>query len=225
MLNYEIDPARLVPRVPAGTELDSWDGRTLISVVGFLFEDTRIFGLPIPFHRTFEEVNLRFYVRRLAPDGWRRGVVFVRELVPRFAIARVARALYNEPYLALPMGHGFEQSGPSFSARYTWRHRGSDQFLRVAVHGEPAPIADGSEEEFVAEHFWGYTRQRDGATLEYQVEHPRWNIRVARSAELCCNAGELYGAEFTEALAARPCSAFLADGSAVSVHRGVRLAR
>ena len=105
MLNYEIDPGILAGLVPAGTELDLWQGRALVSVVGFHFRRTRVMGVAIPGHSNFEEVNLRFYVRREGPEGWRRGVVFVKEIVPRFAIAWVARALYNENYVALPMRH------------------------------------------------------------------------------------------------------------------------
>ena len=104
MLNYEVDPAILASRVPANTELEGWRGKTYVSVVGFLFRDTRIRGIAVPFHRNFEEVNLRFYVRRKAQDEWRRGVVFVKEIVPRRAIALVARLLYRENYQAMPMG-------------------------------------------------------------------------------------------------------------------------
>ena len=224
MLNFEVDPGLLAARVPAGCELDAWEGRTFVSVVGFMFRDTRLIGIPIPFHRTFEEVNLRFYVRQRAADGWRRGVVFVKEIVPRFAIARVARALYNEPYVSLPMGHEIIEREASRSVRYAWRLRGAENFLRVDVAGKPALITDGSEEEFIAEHYWGYTRQRDGSTIEYQVEHPRWSIWSAKRAELRCDARELYGPEFETLLASQPSSAFLADGSAVVVHRAVRLA-
>src|SRR5215470_635533 len=99
MLNYEIDPTLLQPLVPPGTELDSWNGQSFITLVGFLFARTRVLGVPIPLHRNFEEVNLRFYVRRQAPDGWRRAVVFIQELVPRSAIAWVARSFYCENYV------------------------------------------------------------------------------------------------------------------------------
>lgn len=223
MLNYEIDPGLLAARVPAGCELDAWQGRTFVSMVGFMFRDTRLLGIPIPFHRTFEEVNLRFYVRQRAAEGWRRGVVFIKELVPRFAIARVARALYNEPYVSLPMSHENIDRGTSRSVRYAWRFRGAENFFRVEVEGESALITDGSEAEFIAEHYWGYSAQRDGSTLEYQVEHPRWSIWNATHSQLRCDARELYGSEFEPVLASNPSSAFLADGSAVSVHRGVSL--
>src|SRR5688572_22928209 len=94
----------LAALVPHGTALDLWRGRCLVSVVGFRFLDTRVLGVPVPGHRDFDEVNLRFYVRRAHDDGaLRRGVTFVREIVPRRAIALVARATYNEPYCTLPM--------------------------------------------------------------------------------------------------------------------------
>ena len=93
LINYEIAPEIVRPYVPRGTEIDSFDGRTYASLVGFLFLDTRLRGVPIPFHRNFEEVNLRLYVRRKGAEGWRRGVVFVREIVPRLALAWVARTL------------------------------------------------------------------------------------------------------------------------------------
>ena len=112
MLNYEVSPALLRPRVPAGTELDSWNGATLASMVGLRFLDTRVMGIPVPGHRHFDEVNLRFYVRRRGEDGeWRRAVVFVRELVPRRAIALVARWCYHAPYVAVPMRHEIRMTG------------------------------------------------------------------------------------------------------------------
>jgi uncharacterized protein YqjF (DUF2071 family) len=228
MLNYEVDPALLRPLVPAGTELDAWEGLTLASVVGFRFLDTRVLGAPIPFHRDFDEVNLRFYVRRRADEGaWRRGVVFVKEIVPRLAIAAVARACYNEPYVALPMRHRLDMSGAAEgrtgSVAYEWRYAGHWHGLAVETDGAAFPIEPGSEEEFVTEHYWGYTAQRDGGCKEYQVEHPRWNVWRAAAARLDCDVASVYGPGFAAFLAGRPRSAFVADGSAVTVYAGVRI--
>jgi uncharacterized protein YqjF (DUF2071 family) len=226
MLNYEIDPAILGPLVPAGTELDQWCGTTYVSMVGFLFLQTRVLSVPIPFHRNFEEVNLRFYVRRRAEDGWRRAVVFVKELVPRRAIAWTARALYNENYIALPMGHrhDFEDGSRDLcGVSYWWRHRGREDRIEVSVAGAPQPIADGSQEEFITEHYWGYVRQRDGGTVEYRVEHPPWNVWTVREHRFECDVAALYGQGFVEPLHSAPVSAFVADGSAVTVRRGIRL--
>jgi len=224
MLNYEVDPSVLAGRVPRGTEIDHWNGRTYLSVVGFLFLDTRVMGVAIPGHRNFEEVNLRFYVRHKAEEGWRRGVVFVKELVPRAAIAIVARTLYNENYVAAPMAHEIVagDAGPSAVA-YEWSLAGGRHRLSVAVAGEPRPLAPGSEGEFIAEHYWGYSLQRDGGTIEYHVAHPPWRVSTAATAELRCDVGRVYGDAFEPFLKGRPTSAFLAEGSAVEVSRGRRL--
>jgi len=169
MLNYEIDPAVLRPRVPAGTELDRWEGRTFVSVVGFLFLQTRVLGWSVPFHRDFEEVNLRFYVRRKTDDGWRRGVVFIKEIVPRRAIAAVARLAYNEHYVAMAMRHVIETEAGSLAregaVEYGWRSGSSWSRLRVGTVGAPrAPVA-GSAEAFITDHYWGLhdaARRGDG---------------------------------------------------------------
>jgi uncharacterized protein len=224
MLNYEIERSSLAHLVPAGTEIDAWEGRTYLSVVGFLFLDTRVLGVPIPFHRHFEEVNLRFYVRHKAAEGWRRGVVFVKEMVPRAAIALVARTLYNEPYATVRMGHEILRAASRVErATYSWIAQGRRQSLSVAVDRDPQPLRAGSQEEFIAEHYWGYTGQRDGSTLEYHVQHPPWQVAAATQASLDCDASLVYGDAFAESLRGRPASAFLAEGSPVTVSRGVRL--
>lgn len=227
MLNYELDATILAPFIPPGTELDLWDGKCFVSVVGFLFQNTRVGGIPIPFHCNFEEVNLRFYVRRQADEGWRRGVVFIKELVPRTAIAWAARTFYNEPYVALPMAHQIKTSGEDSnrinSIEYSWRFNGNQNSMKLSVQGDPQPLAEGTEQEFVTEHYWGYTGQRDGSTLEYQVEHPRWRVWTSEKAELNCDIAGLYGEQFSKALNSPPSSAFLAEGSVVKVYKGVLL--
>ena len=227
MINYEIDPAILQPLVPRGTELDTWQGKTFISEVGFLFLNTRVAGVAIPFHRNFEEINLRFYVRRKAEDGWRRGVVFVKEIVPRLAIATVARVVYNENYVARRMWHGTDLSETSFTktgvVEYGWMERTGRNFLRVRATGKAEPLVAGSEEEFITEHYWGYAAQRDGGTVEYQVEHPSWNVWQVSQAEFDCDVELVYGEQFAEALRGKPSSAFVADGSPIIVRKGVRL--
>jgi uncharacterized protein YqjF (DUF2071 family) len=221
MLNYAVDSALLLPLVHAGTELDAYRGTTYLSVVGFGFVSTRVLGFSVPGHRDFEEVNLRFYVRRRAADGWRRGVVFIRELVPRQLIAWIARAWYNEPYRALPMRHTITRApdGTPSEVSYEWRLGGAWEGLSIQTVGPTTAVAAGSEAEFITEHFWGYTRQRNGATIEYRVTHPSWSIRAASQAILRSDVASLYGPQFAAVLSGPPASAFWADGSAVVVHR------
>ena len=228
ILNYRVDPGLLEPLVPRGTTLDHWRGTTYVSLVGFLFRDTRVLGVPVPLHRNFEEVNLRFYVRRETDGEVRRGVTFIKEIVPRAAIALTARLTYNEPYVALPMRHAIAahsgDEAPS-SVRYEWRQRAGWSALTVGASGTAIALAPGSEAEFITEHYWGYTRQRDGGTVEYHVTHPRWRTWTVSSAAVQGDLVELYGAAFGEVLRRPPDSAFLAEGSAIEVHAPSRLTR
>src|SRR5437016_7914467 len=218
MLNYVVDPHILTPFVPPGTEIDYENGETFVSIVGFLFLDTRLLGFPIPLHRDFEEVNLRFYVRKKSADTWRRGVVFVREFVPRRAIALVARTFYGENYVALPMKHDIEHRDANLNVEYSWRRDRKWEWLKMSASGEPQSIPAGSHAEFNTEHYWGYTCV--GARCsEYRVEHSRWKIWSAEKFELRADVTALYGEQFAETLSQPPRSAFIADGSPISVER------
>jgi uncharacterized protein YqjF (DUF2071 family) len=226
LLNYVVPEKLLEPLVPRGTKLDRWQGETLVSLVGFLFVDTRLRGIPVPGHRHFEEVNLRFYVTREVEEGVRRrAVVFIRELVPRWAIAALARWVYNEPYLAVPMRHAVavdpEQGG---RLRYQWQFRGESYALEAIVNGPAQELVSGSLAEFITEHHWGYTRQRDGGTIEYRVERPPWRVWSSAATSFAGRAGMLYGQAFDAVLSSAPSSAFVALGSPVTVSPGRRVA-
>lgn len=228
MLNYAVEPSLLRPFVPAGTELDSWRGNTVVSLVGFLFANTRLLGVPIPWHRTFEEVNLRLYVRRSVEGEVRRAVTFIRELVPRPLIAFVARLAYNEPYQALPMRHQFgalRSDGAPATVEYGWQLPAGWAGMSVQSTGAGRTAELGSQEEFITEHYWGYTKQRDGSTVEYRVEHPAWRVWSVHAPLLAGDMSPLYGKEFAHILRGPPASAFLADGSAVTVYAPSRLAK
>ena len=216
ILNFAIDPVILAPLVPPGTEIDFEDGETFVSIVGFLFLNTRLLGFPIPLHRDFEEVNLRFYVRKKSAETWRRGVVFIREFVPKRAIAVVARTFYGEPYLAVPMKHDITHVDLNLSVQYSWRRGSRWESLKLIASGEPQTIPAGSHAEFITEHYWGYTKIRAGCS-EYRVEHPRWKIWNAEQFELRADVAALYGEKFAEALSQPPRSAFIADGSPIEV--------
>ena len=218
MLNYVADPRLLEPLSPGGTEIDFDNGETFLSIVGFLFLDTRLLGLPIPLHHNFEEVNLRFYVRRKSADTWRRGVVFIRELVPRAAIAVIARNFYGENYFALPMKHEIEYVGLTLKVEFSWRRGRKWESLKMSAIGEPQTIAAGTHAEFITEHYWGYTSLRSGCS-EYRVEHPRWKVWNATDFELTADVATLYGQKFAETLQQPPRSAFIADGSPITVHK------
>jgi uncharacterized protein YqjF (DUF2071 family) len=223
MLNYEVDPTLLQRYVPLGTVLDSFEGKTYVSLVGFRFCRTKMFGVfSIPFHFNFLEVNLRFYVRRKYGDEERRGVVFISEVVPKPAIAITARLVYGENYTCHPMRHRVTE-GLDKTAEYQWQIAGQWCTLSAKGIGAPSPASSGSLEQFITEHYWGYSRQRNGNSLEYQVTHPSWLVWTATEAKFEGDASMLYGHELGAILQRRPDWAFIADGSRVTVRKGERI--
>ena len=217
MANYPVDPVALRPLLPARTELDTWAGDAYVSLVGFQFRETRVRGLRIPFHINFPEVNLRFYIRYKEGADWKRGVVFIREIVPLPAITFVANTLFRERYISLPMRYDESQDGQQLQAGYHWKYKGRWNELSVSADSAARPLATGSQEEFITEHFWGYAHAGTNRTAEYQVAHPRWDIYAVRSFTIDCDFGGLYGAAFAGLRGREPQSVFLAEGSAVEV--------
>ena len=223
LLNYEVDPALLAAHVPTGTELDLFQGRAFVSLVGFRFLNTRLRGIPVPFHRDFDEVNLRFYVRRCGLGVVKRGVVFIQEIVPRRAIAAIARWAYHENYRALPMSHSVIDQGAGPRVEYRWRLGQRWNRIAVSATGAARAMVEGSLEQFIAEHYWGYCAQPDGGTTEYQVAHPSWQVWDVPSSEFSGDANALYGREFAAVLNRPADSAILAEGSPVTVYSGTKL--
>ena len=228
MVNYEVGPDVLRPWLPAGVELDIWEGKPLASIVAFEFLDTRVLGVGIPGHRDFHEVNLRFYVRRRINGGWRRGVVFVEELVPRRAIAWTARILCGERYRASRM-NGKVWRGPcerglpdwTTHVRYWWWVNRSYQSVYAECDGEPDLAARDSQAAFVTDLGWGYS-SGGGLTLEYQVEHPPWRVWNLSHVQVDFDVEAMYGRRLGRELK-EPCSALVAEGSPVIVRWGRRL--
>jgi uncharacterized protein YqjF (DUF2071 family) len=221
MLNYAVDASLLERFVPEGTELDVFEGKTYLSLVGFEFNRSRLFGFTVPFYQAFEEVNLRFYVRRSS----RRGVVFIRELVPRYAVAAVARFAFQENYSCVPMSHRVETraEGDVMEAEYAWGSGPDRCSMRIETEGASFLPPDRSASQFITEHYWGYAAQPDGGCLEYEVQHPRWSLRKAKRSGFSGNPVGLYGSEIAQALMRNPDSGFLAKGSPVTVFKGARI--
>jgi len=225
MANFAAPPELLEPHLPRGTELDTFDGVCYVSVVAFLFLDTRLKGIPIPFHRDFEEVNLRFYVSRRCGDEVRRGVVFIKEIVPKPALAIVARLAYNENYVHMPMDHKLTQgeNRPEGPVGYRWKSASGWNDLALTPSQEAVLPEPGSLEEYITEHYWGYARQRDGGTTEYRVAHPQWQVWPVTQTHFNCHVEEIYGADLAPYLKVPPHSSFLAQGSEVAVYSGTRI--
>lgn len=221
--NYSVDPAILIPYLPYKTELDFYQDKCYVSLVGFRFINTRIKGFAIPFHIDFEEINLRFYVRYKDGNSWKRGVTFIKEIVPKRALTIVANSIYNEKYVTLPTRHQWIQNAESTEVCYQWKHKGDWDSIKVNAASVSQMIMPETEEEFITEHYWGYTQMGDRMTSEYQVEHPRWLVYPVVNHTINVRFGDLYGVEFGKLKDALPDSIMLAEGSEIAVRIAARI--
>jgi uncharacterized protein YqjF (DUF2071 family) len=218
MANYAIDPDLLRPFLPKGVELDTFEDKTYVSLVGFMFKDTSLFDIPIPFLGTFEEINLRFYVKRIEGDTVKRGVVFINETVPYKPVAWLANKLYKEHYIAIPARNNITISDTAKSIRYEWKLNQRWNHIAVQSANESEPMLPGSVEEFIFEHYYGYTRISEYASQEYMVNHPRWHINQVLSFDIQCDFSAMYGNDFALLNHQQPDSVILAEGSPVTVN-------
>jgi uncharacterized protein YqjF (DUF2071 family) len=224
LANYIVDPEILLPYLPYKTELDTWNGNHYLSLVGFRFINTRIKGIPVPFHRHFEEVNLRLYVRYKSSSGWKRGVTFIREIVPRRALTFVANSIFGEKYITMPMKHHWEVKDDLLLVSYSWQQNQKWNTFGLAADPSPSEILAGSEEDFITEHYWGYTSINESRCSEYGVEHPRWEHYKVREYKIDVDFSEVYGSRFDFLSAQTPASVMLAEGSEIVVRSSRRIA-
>ena len=223
MANYVVDPALLQSHLPCSTELDTFKGDHYVSLVGFLFENVKVKGIAFPFHTNFEEVNLRFYVRYKESNNWKRGVVFMKEIVPRRMISFIANVMYSENYATHAMNHIYSETPDELIVNYKWKVGKEWNHLNCVAERIPKPIMTGSAEEFITEHYWGYTFISQTCTGTYQVVHPKWRVHAVKTYDIRCSIKQLYGEPFLEALSRQPRSVFLSEGSRVEVMKGSKI--
>lgn len=217
MANYEIDPSILAPYLPAFTELDFFEGKTYVSLVGFMFKNVKLLGLSIPFHRNFEEVNLRFYVRYKENGLWKRGTVFISEIVPKAAITFVANTVYKEHYSTMPMRHNWSLAEQQQLISYEWKLKKEWQKIEVKTSTLAREIPVGHFNEFITEHYWGYNKAGQQKTTEYEVTHPRWQDYEVFDYNIEADFGKLYGEHFIFLTKTKPHNVLLAEGSPISI--------
>ena len=217
MANYIVDPSLLQKYLPRYTELDTFNENHYISLVGFLFKNVKVRGIAFPFHTNFEEVNLRFYVRYKENNLWKRGVVFMKEIVPRRMITFIANTLYGENYRTHKMNHQFKESANELIVNYNWKVGSNWNRINCIAEKNPENIIAQSSEEFITEHYWGYTKMRSGDTSEYGVEHPRWNVYPVLSYNVEVDTEAIYGKALHTCFVHSPTSVFVAEGSPVKV--------
>ncbi|MFT5819141.1 MAG: hypothetical protein ACI8ZM_000364 [Crocinitomix sp.] len=232
LVNYAVDPQILKPYLPAKTELDLHNGKCMVSLVGFKFVNTKMLGIKIPFHINFEEVNLRFYVKHKTGGDWKRGVVFIKEIVPKRAISIVANTIYKEHYETCKMRHTWEETPDEFTINYSWKKKGKWQDVEVKAAKTPFKIDPkavyevGSLESdiaFITEHYWGYTKIDANKSFEYEVTHPIWDAYPVKSYRVNVDFRMVYGNDFAHLIDAVPLSVMLAEGSEITVEKAVKV--
>ncbi len=217
MANYAVPPAVLLPFLPKGVELDTFQGKAYVSLVGFMFKNTRLFKVPIPYLGTFEEINLRFYVVRKECNEMKRGVVFINETIPFKPVAWVANWLYKEHYISIPTKHEWLVNEHNKEISYQWKVGGEWNAMQVNASNHKQPMAVGSIEEYIFEHYYGYTKVNETTSQEYKVNHPRWETNRVKDYEINCDFGKMYGKPFEFLNNKEPDSVIMAEGSEVSV--------
>jgi uncharacterized protein YqjF (DUF2071 family) len=212
-ITFAATEEQLRPYLPRGATIDTLEGSPRVSLVAFEFRHTRVRGLAIPRHIAFPEINLRFYVRH---EG-ERAVVFIRELVPRRAIAWVARLLYNEPYQHVPMRCGADPADDG--GVRVWHRFGRGDSLSVKGAADAVVPEVGSAGHWLTDHTLGVGRRRNGNTVLYNVAHPTWALRAVSDLSLEVDFGALYGPQWAWLRDATPSHLSLAVGSPITVSR------
>lgn len=222
MINYAVDSKILKPYLPHNTDIDLWNGTCYISLVGFMFVNTKVLNIKVPFHIDFEEINLRFYVKYGNNIEYKRGVVFIKEIVPRPALTFIANTLYNENYETMPTRHKWVEGNDTLTVKYAWK-KDKWNLIKVVADKDAVDIKPYSEEEFITEHFWGYTKVNLFTTSEYEVAHPRWQIYPVKEYEVNVDFENVYGRDFAFLKDSIPASVYLAEGSEILVKQGGKL--
>lgn len=222
MANYAIDKSLLTKHLPYKTELDFFGDTCYVSLIGFMFLNTRMKNIGVPFHKNFPEVNLRFYVRYKDGNIWKRGAVFISEVVPLPALALVANTIYGEHYETMRMKHNWQINEKTISAEYKWK-KGDWNTFKVTAENKPKDISIGSEAEFITEHYWGYTQRGATKTSEYGVEHQRWQIYDTTDYIIDVDFKKMYGYTFAFLKNETPTSVFLVEGSEILIREGSKI--
>jgi uncharacterized protein YqjF (DUF2071 family) len=217
LFNYEVDREILEKYLPEGTEIDIWNNKCYISLVGFMFKNTKVLGIKVPFHVDFEEVNLRFYVKRFENGEWKRGVVFIKEIVPKKAITFIANTLYQEHYETQKMRHEIIESNNTNTFIYQWKNDKEWNTIELETKNVLTQIETNSEAEFITEHYFGYTKIDQETTFEYEVTHPRWEQYEVLNHRIDFDFEKNYGSDFGFLQTQKPTSVFLAKGSKITV--------
>lgn len=219
VVTWEVEPDLLAPYVPPTLSLNLRDSMAFVSLVGLQFSNLRVRGVRVPGHQHFDEINLRFYVRK---TGY-QGVTFIREYAPRPLAALMARILYSEPYRAAPVRGRITADEATIVAGYEIDYGGRTSQFSLTGQRPPVRPDNTTLEHFLLEQHWGFTTTRGGQMMRYEVEHPVWHIYPIVSYTLDFDFAAVYGPKWAVLGESEPRSLVLATGSDVTISRPRRI--
>lgn len=219
MANYVVPEELLLPLIPYKTRLDLFEGESYVTLAAFMFLNTEMLGFNIPFHSNFEEVALRFYVRSNNPLSEQRGVVFIKEIVPKYAISLLANTFFGQKYTTLKMKSFHRDAGDTMETGYEWKYQNKWNKIMAKTGKRSTPIQQNNFNEFIADHYFGYRKYGETKTYQYEVEHKLWDTFNVHNYSVECDFGSLFGNEFSILNEIKPKSVFMLKGSEIRIHQ------
>ena len=217
--NYIIEPHLLDKYIPKGTVLEEHNGKHYVSLVAFRYSQTRLLNIQVPFHTNFEEINLRFYVKRkIAPHVWRSEVAFTKLFFPKTALTFVAKHIYKENYETKRMRHNWSENDRQLLTSYGLKKNRWHDF-ELMTEKESNVIDAHSSEAFFSKHYWGTSQINDNSCTIYKIEHPEWKVFRVNDWKINFDFNKVFGSEFKHLTDNKPESVYLYDGSEVVVHK------
>tara|TARA_B100000809_G_scaffold118758_1_gene117075 strand:- start:46028 stop:46750 length:723 start_codon:yes stop_codon:yes gene_type:complete len=217
--NYIIDPAILDKHIPNGTLLEAHNGKHYVSLVGFRYCETRLLNIRVPYHHIFEEINLRFYVKReISPGNWRSEVAFAKLFFPKKALTLVAKYIYKENYETLNMRHSWTEKENHLLTSYGLHKKNWHNF-EIQSDKKSRKVASDSSEFFFSKHYWGTSQIDHRSSTVYEIEHPDWEAYDIVDSNVSFDFNTIFGSEFKHLTNTQPDSVHLFKGSEVIVNK------
>jgi len=218
LANYIVPKELLLPYLPFKTELDFFEGNAYVSLVGFQFLNTKVFGFSVPMHVNFEKVNFRFYVKYNDHGFIKRGVVFIKEIVPKIGISLIVNNFYTEKYATMNMKHFNMDNGENLEAGYEWSYKNKWNKLSAVANKRSKKILRDSCESFFTDHYWYYLKMSNARTYEYNIEHTPWETLKVASYNVECDFKAIYGEEFAFLNNTDPVTVLMTKGSEIRIY-------
>ena len=165
--------------IPAGLEIDTFDGTAWVAVVPFRMSGVRLRGTPaLPWLSYFPELNVRTYVVR---DG-KPGVWFFSLDAGNFVAVAIARRWFHLPYFPADMNCVERHGSIHYQSQRT--HRDAAPASLKARYRPIAPrqrAQPGTIEYFLTERYCLYTIDGRDRLIRGEIHHAPWPLQLAEA--------------------------------------------